>query len=546
MEAHGVDAPALSLRTPRAARVRDALLTRARPTVRELALYAAGLGVLALAVFFSHVQHGGFVLDDWSNRTSYLYTKPHGPFGFITAFFDRLPLSRPGLSSYLVLTQQLFGLHMKLYLAFAVAVGWLLSVELYLLARLARIQPLHAGVMAALVLVLPASDSTRLYAGATFVELVVVLFAAGLLLGLLSLRRGPLPAVGAVVLWALAWSMHETAAAAILVAVVALCVVAARRGDRRVAWVFGATLLAAPLLALLHPFDSPQSFGTSMSHIGTIMRQSGTVLARSALPFGQPVSELVVIVLAAIAVAGVIAALRWSADRPGRAALLGWLALAGVSAAIVVIAYIPYIPSDPTWYEPLSAGPSNRINALAGIGYVGLVYGLGGVVVTLAVGRRALLSGVLPAILALVVGAGYVHQLSSDAARWDRAFALEEQALTTVKGTLPHPPHGTVIYMFGHRPNVGHGVPVFQTNWDLNAAIRLTYDDKTLAGVPVVPGTDIVCRADEMYPTGNGYDPGYADGYGGQVFVNVATGFSQRIRDQDACRTRGSRFWVGG
>ena len=349
MEAHRVDAPALALPAPRAARLRNALLTSARPTVRELGAYAAALGVLTVAVFLSHVQHGGFVLDDWSNRTSYLYGGHHGAFGFVSAFLDQLPGSRPGLSAYTVLTQQLFGAHMKLHLAFAVGVGWLLSVELYLLLRLARLAPLHAGLIATLVLLLPASDATRLYAGAAFVELVLVFFCAGLLLAIRALsaeRRGALLAAGAVLLWGLGWSLHETASAAIVVALAVCCVLAFRRRRAPAAgYVFGATLLATPLLLLLRPTQQAQSFGTDVSHAGTIARQSATVLARSAVPFGQPSRVVVLALLAVIAAAGIAAALRWGAERRERSDLRRWLLLAGASALLVVIAYIPYLPS---------------------------------------------------------------------------------------------------------------------------------------------------------------------------------------------------------
>jgi hypothetical protein len=548
VEAHGVDAPALALPAPRAARLRNALLTRARPTVRELGAYAAALGVLTVAVFLSHVQHGGFVLDDWSNRTSYLYGGHHGAFGFVSAFFDRLPGSRPGLRAYTVLTQQLFGAHMKLHLAFAVGVGWLLSVELYLLLRLARLAPLHAGLIAMLVLLLPASDATRLYAGATFVALVLAFFCAGLLLAIRALsaeRRGALFAAGAVLLWGLSWSLHETASGAIVVALAVCCVLAFRARARPPAAVFGATLLATPLLLLLRPAQQAQSFGTDVFHAGTIARQSGTVFARSAVPFGQPSRAVVLALLAVIAAAGIAAALRWSAERRERSDLRRWLLLAGASALLVVIAYIPYLPSSPVWYEPLSAGPSNRINALAGIGYVGLVYGLGGVAVTLAVGRRLALAAVLPALLALVVGAGYLHQVRRDAGIWNRAFAAEESALAVVRQAVPGPAHGTVFYMFGHQPTLEGGVPVFGATWDLRAAVRLTYRDRTLDGVPVVPGTAIVCGPSSMYPTGNGYDASFASPYGHQVLINVATGAAERVDSPRACRTRAPDF-AGG
>jgi hypothetical protein len=546
VEAHGVDAPGLALPAPRTARLRGALLTRALPTARELAVYAGALAVLSVIVFLSHVQHGGFVLDDWSNRTSYLYGRHHGVFGFVTAFFDRLPGSRPGLRSYQVLSAQLFGDHMKLYLAFAVVVGWVLSVELYLLLRLARLAPLHAGLIATLVLLLPVSDATRLYAGATFVELALVLYGAGLLVAVRSLRaerRGAWLAAGAVVLWAASWSLHETAAAAIVVALLCFLVASVRRRIRPLARVFGVTLLAAPLLLLLRPVQLPQSFGTDVSHVGTMFRQSGTVLARSAVPFGRPATALVLALLGVIAAAGVAAAWRWSADHPARPALRRWLGLSGASAVLIVLAYIPYVPASPVWYEPLSAGPSNRINALAGIGYVGLLYGLGGVLVTLAVGRRRLvLAAVLPAVLALVVGGGYLHRTREDASTWNQAFAAEQKALAVVRQKVPGPARYTVIYMFGHPATIGGTVPVFGATWDLRAAVRLMYGDRTLNGVPMVAGTQIVCGRTAMYPLNNGYDASFSTPYGHQVFVNVATGAAERIDNQTGCKNPGPDF----
>jgi hypothetical protein len=466
-------------------------------------------------------------------------------FGFVSAFFDRLPGSRPGLSAYQVLAGQIFGAHMKLHLAFAILVGWLLSLELYLLLRLSRLPALHAGLIAALVLLLPVSDALRLYAGATFVELAVVLFGAGLLMALRALRGSAWFAAGAVVLWAASWSLHETASAAIVVSLVGFLAVALRRRTRPVAWVFGLTLLAAPLILLLRPVQKAQSFHTDLSHVGTIFRQSGTVLARSTVPFGTPTSALVLAVLGLIAVAGIVFAWRWRADNPRRPALLGWLALAGVSLVVIVLAYVPYVPSSPAWYEPLSAGPSNRINALAGIGYVGLVYGLGGVLVTLAVGRRLVLAAVLPAVLALVVAAGYVHRTREDASTWNQAFAAEQSALAAVRAKVPGPAHYTAIYMFGHPATIDGTVPVFGATWDLRAAVRLMYGDRTLTGVPMVAGTQIVCGPAAMYPLNNGYDSSFALPYGHQVLVNVATGAAERIDNQAGCRNRGPGFAAG-
>ncbi len=76
--------------------------------------------------------------------------------------------------------------------------------------------------------------------------------------------------------------------------------------------------------------------------------------------------------------------------------------------------------------------------------------------------------------------------------------------------------------------------------------MRLTYGDRTLDGVPMVAGTQIVCGPTAMYPLNNGYDASFALPYGHQVLVNVATGAAERIDDQTGCRNRGPDFATTG
>lgn len=545
MSTRGVDAPAIALPAPRS-RHASALLSRTAPTVREVAACGVLLGALTIAVFLPHVQHSGFVLDDWSNRTAYLWHSPHGPFGWLTGFVDGIGRSRPGSVTYNVLTQGLFGMHMKLYLALAAGLGWLVSVLLYSGLRLARLAPLHAAAIAALVLLFPASDATRLYVGAAFVNLAIALFLGGVLLGIASLRGGAgrpvLLGVLAVVLFALSWSLHETAAVAIVVSVIVLALLSWRRGRQRLAGVYALAVFAAPLVLLARPQQQPQGFSTDVSHAGTLAHQAGTLLARAVVPFGRPSTALVLGVLLAVAAATALAASRMRHGDADRAAIWRWLGLSGASLVVIALAYGSYVPSNPLWYEPLAAGPSNRINALAAIGYVGVVYGVAAAAGTLLMRRRAAgFAWLVPLAVALVVGAGYVHTLRGHARIWERAFAAEERALTVVKGAVPHPAPGTGIYMYGHEASLDYGVPVFRTTWDFNAAVQLTYHDRSLSGYPLVPGTQLVCNAAAMYPNGNGYDRSWAAPYGTQVLVNALSGASQRISDRADCQAAGVR-----
>lgn len=99
--------------------------------------------------------------------------------------------------------------------------GVLTSAAFYGLLRALRLRRLDAGALAALALLFPASDSTRLWLGAGAVNLSILLVLLGALLALHGLRQpGKRAAVlhaGAVVLYLLGLMTYEAVAPAILV-----------------------------------------------------------------------------------------------------------------------------------------------------------------------------------------------------------------------------------------------------------------------------------------------------------------------------------------
>jgi hypothetical protein len=80
-------------------------------------------------------------------------------------------------------------------------------------------------------------------------------------------------------------------------------------------------------------------------------------------------------------------------------------------------------------------------------------------------------------------------------------------------------------------------VPVFQSTWDLQGAMRLTYDDSTLIALPFSPG--VVCTKGGLaVPGGAGASTiPQASGmaYGHLVFVDVPRARPIPIRDFSTC-----------
>ncbi len=73
---------------------------------------------------------------------------------------------------------------------------------------------------------------------------------------------------------------------------------------------------------------------------------------------------------------------------------------------------------------------------------------------------------------------------------WVSAFQRQQEVLAGIQEHFPAPPAGSTIILDGVCPYVGPGI-VFDNQWDLRAALRLTYGDSTLEADIVRPNLKI-------------------------------------------------------
>jgi hypothetical protein len=119
-----------------------------------------------------------------------------------------------------------------------------------------------------------------------------------------------------------------------------------------------------------------------------------------------------------------------------------------------------------------------------------------------------------------------------DVGRYDAATVEQRHFLERLKTALPSPPHGSTIFTFGSRAEVARGVPIFQYTWDLEGAISLRWNDRSLRAVPIY-GRGVSCGRSGVRPLAFGGEPVAA--YGRAVFVDVPTQRRQRIGSRREC-----------
>ena len=115
------------------------------------------------------------------------------------------------------------------------------------------------------------------------------------------------------------------------------------------------------------------------------------------------------------------------------------------------------------------------------------------------------------------------------------------------------------MYVFGVPAAVAPELPVFSDPWDLNSAVRLSFNDSSLRAYPVVVGALFSCQADYIKPHnlsgihGNFavadderppsnyaapyYERDHRAWFGHAVFLDVVSGRSQLLRNRLDCLT---------
>lgn len=481
---------------------------------KELALAFAALLLLGAALFGPQVADGGFYWDDWQNAANTHFSREPGLFGALESATERPVFGyRPVLTTLLVLEHEAFGPHTWLHIAMAALFGVLVAWALYVLLRTLGFGPLDAGVPAALLLAFPWTDSTRFWATASFDTLAVALYLLGLTVAVRALRPGRrrawLTAASLALYLAAAWT-YEIVALGVLASVAVYLLVAPRRAAlRRFALDVLLVALALALVASGTTRD-PQSLGDQLDHARVIAGQAFTLLARATLPVGGVPGWVGALLLAAVLVLG------WRRrDR--------FAALAACGALYVVAGYLLFVPALPH-YQPLEPGTTSRMNVLAAVGFVVLVYALARMVA----GSRAWLA----AALCLLVGAGYAVKLADDRGGWERSARLQQRVL----GALPAgAPDGTTFYSYGAPTFAAPGVPVFSLPFDLKAAARLRFGTVRIAAYPLAARDGIACGRLGLYPTGGSYGPVHGEQYGSAVLVDVGTRRAVTIDNRAEC-----------
>jgi hypothetical protein len=492
-------------------------------------LVGVALILLGALVYGPQVSYGGFYWDDWRNAAGVHFTQEPGLFGALKdATLRPVWGYRPVLTVLLTVEYKALGLDKHLFLAMAALFGVSTAWALYLLLRTLRVPSREALLPAALVLIFPWADSTRMWNTASFDTLAVTFYLLGLVLALRGLaappgRRRLLLHAGSAALYLMAAWTYEATLPAIFAGVAVYLLVVPRRDALRRFGIDLGVIAVALAVTVTGTSRTPQSLGNQLDHAATIASQSFSLLTRALIP----AADLPGVVGALLLVGIVGAAL--AARRPE---LRPWLVTAALGALCVAAGYLLFIPAE-SYYQPLAPGTVTRMNVMAAVGFSVLVYALVRLLAARVAGRHA---PVLAALLLTAIAAGYLDRVFTDERNWHRSAQVQARVLAAVRSTVPDPPpQGATIYTFGAPSFVAKNIPTFSLPFDLRSAVKLQYGDPSVRAFPI-RGFDVIhCEADHLYPVGGTYGPVHGSPYGQAWFVSVPDKRAFRVTSRAQC-----------
>jgi hypothetical protein len=511
-----------------------------RLTARELLVCLVLLLAHASLVYGKYVAQGGFHSDDWAIAAAYALAPDPRYLQTVSLLAD-INGGRPLLSFLAPLPHAIFGARQGLHLGNAIALGVLVSLLLYCLLRTIGFQRIHAGVIAAVALVFPWSDGVRFWATAGVTNIAICFFLLGATVAILGLARSGWRAAAihavAVALYVMSALTYEVAAGAAMLSG-GLYLTRAPWSAVRFRWLVDAVAVGAAIgysavVTSRVRYVPPIPYKVKVAPQDTC--EALSVLASSFIPAGadSAVAQLVVLALMFL----VLALVARRRLRARLEAVRPWLILGALALVWLIGAYTITLGA----LHPLDPGANNRGNMFAALGFAMLVYAL---IASLASLVRPSWGPRLP-LLAVgataLIAVGYIDRVQRDEALWLDAQHRQKDVLAAIE-KLGRPERGTTIYAFGFPGHVASAVPVFAYSWDLEGAVRLMWNDRSLGAYPIQGRRQLTCESRYVSPRGFLLGPEHAASYPSAVFIDVTKDGSFRPRDQAACRAALARL----
>ncbi len=508
---------------------------------RREALGCVGIALLAAtAVYAAHVLRGGWYLDDWITVAQ---IREAG--GVAEAFNVMNTVTyRPGLSASQVALYAIAGEAPSNYLAIGVALTALQAGLFYLVLRSLRFSAVVAGMAAAIFLVLPCIDATRLWTAAFPIQLAGALYLGGVLAALNGLKKAPWgPQIGwhlvAVVSFAASMLTYELIVGVVLVT---FTLYAVQGRFRRSVWRLVADWSCAAIVLYFLAQRAVDSRGANTS-IGFLwdraqqMWSPAEEVFRSLIPWSDVLGGAIGLVLLIAGLAGIgIAIHRRDSEAPD---LKAWLAIAGLALVFALAGLLMLLPADP-YFIPRATGLGNRVSAFAAFGAVVLLLaliaitcgGLGALFKRPAAGFAAALA--ITATTAAVLTTREVQQQDPWAQAWDEQIAVLSAINDALDGQVS--PTAAVI-TFRHTTFIlPADVSVFAYSWDLRGALMSVFHVPNAVGHPWMDGarcgTNGVVFGDGTGAPNGAVPYGYSRDL---VFVDADAATAHRVLSRQEC-----------
>lgn len=515
---------------------------------RELGGASLLLTALAFAVFGWYAFHGGFIADDWVNAGRFTF---HPEPGFWGAVDNYQTPSRPSAAVFVTLTYELLGMHFDQHLLLSVVLAAFLSIAYFAFLRTLGLGLPWALAAAAILLVFPSSDSTRLWSTGSQINLFIGLYLVAMVLAIGGRRRfGPAPSVPAVLtqvaasaLAVIAVAGYEIVAPAVLLSFVLYRWVGGRGGTLW-RWLLDVIPTVLVLIFFTRKFSDNSAIdgiGPLIDNLHLALDGAVSVLAYSLYPsrFPNTPGMLVAAVAGVLLVTQLVRQL--APPSPDRDAVARWTVPILLAVAGIVIGYAMIAPVTDR-YPIYEAGVRNRTNCFAALGISALV-------VFLAASVSAMVAGALPRVSArfrertrwaltgvLILGVlgVYTVRISQDVDRWVQAAEIQDELITQTRELVPSPPADATIFTSPFPANSSPSVPVFGGGGsdDESWAFKVIYDQEGLRAFPILFIPGLTCGP-EFISQSN------ADGspteYGKAILVDARTRTVYRPRNAKQC-----------